>query len=459
MEPLNAISPIDGRYRPKTEKLAAYFSERAMILQRTRIELEYLRALATKIGRSLSATQTELTTQIFRTLIENDAEIYFIKSIDEKIRHDSKAIEYYLRDKFKNTELEPYSELLHFGLTSADIDNLATIVSLRDFVSEILLPDITTVKEVLARTAENWKQIPMLARTHGQPAVPTTLGKESANFALRVHHQELGLRNAKFYGKLNGAVGNFNAHTAAFPEIDWVAFSEEFVISLKLEPLAITTQVPPYDNLVSLLDRIRLLNSILTGLCQDIWRYISDDYFVLKPNPEEVGSSTMPQKVNPIDFEMAESNFSSANALLENMARRLPINRLQRDLTDKYLLRDLGPAMAYTHVGIEAVLAGLGKIYPNTERLNQDLELRSEIIAEGIQTILRAAGIPDAYEKLKELTRGKKITKDEINQFIEELGVPEEIKTKLRALSPATYIGKAIELTEKALEEIRGRSA
>lgn len=459
MEPLDAISPIDGRYRPKTEKLAAYFSERAIILQRTRVELGYLKALASRIGRPLNPAQTGLVNQIFQKLIREDAEIHAVKNIDERIRHDTKAIEYYLRNKFKNTELESYAELLHFGLTSADADNLATAINLRDFVSEILLPDIASLKETAASAAEKWKEIPMLARTHGQPAVPTTLGKEIANFALRIHRQENELRNTKFYGKLNGAVGNFNAHTAAFPEINWIEFGENFVKSLGLEPLTATTQVPPYDSFVSLLDRIRLLNSIMVGLCQDIWHYISDNYFVLKPNPEEVGSSTMPQKNNPIDFEMAESGFLSANALFENMARRLPINRFQRDLTDKYLLRDLGPAMAYTYIGIRGALEGLGKISPDAEKLKQDLEAHPEVISEGIQTILRAAGVPGAYEKLKELIRGRTVTKEEIKKFIDGLDAPEEIKTRLLALSPETYIGKAIELTEKALEEIRGRSA
>jgi len=454
MEPLDAISPIDGRYREKTAPLAVYFSERAMIIQRVRIELEYLKALAARLGKPLSQAQADLLTKIYRNLVENDEEAHVVNEIDRKIRHDTKAIEYYLRNKFAGTELEPFSELLHFGLTSTDIDNLAVILNFRDFVKEALISGIESIKKILYEYAENWKRIPMLGRTHGQPAVPTTLGKEIANFAWRLHRQEQKIKSARFYGKLNGAVGNFNAHVAAFPEIDWVSFSEQFIRSLDLEPIIISTQIPPYDYLVELLDEILITHSILSGLSQDIWRYISYGYLALKAESAEVGSSTMPQKVNPIDFEMAESCFSSANALLENMARRLPVNRLQRDLTDKYTLRDLGPSMAYSYLAIEALRIGLGKIIPDEEKMRQDLEAHWEVIAEGIQTILRASGYANAYELLKEKTRGKKIAKEDIAQFIESLGVPEDVKARLRELSPETYLGKAVELTEKALAEI-----
>lgn len=452
--PIDILSPLDGRYRDRIEPLVPYFSERATILERARIELAYLKALADRIGNPLTDEEHAAVAKIMEDLAANDAEISIVKTIDAKIRHDTKAIEYYLREKFARAGLSARIPLLHFGLTSADVDTLAFTVNFRDFLSEIFMPKLASVRDALAERAASWVRIPMLGRTHGQPAVPTTLGKEIANFAVRLNRVIEDLRQLRFHGKLNGAIGNFNAHVAAFPDIDWIAFSEDFVSSLGLEPVLATTQIPPYDRLIAAFDRIRLVNSILVGFAQDMWRYAAAGYLRVAVNAAHVGSSTMPQKVNPIDFEMAESTCASSNALLEHLSHRLPINRLQRDLTDKYLLRDVGPAMAYSFLGIDAVHRGIETLSPDEAAMHRDLDAHWEVIGEGIQTILRAAGRDDAYEKMKAAMMGRTLTKDTVGEIIDKLDVPEDVKSKLRALSPFTYLGEAVKLTELALAEI-----
>lgn len=429
-----------------------------MIVARARIELEYLKALAARIGNPLSEEENDRIRKILHALASSDSEIKTVRAIDERIRHDTKAIEYYLREKFSAAGLSERIPLLHFGLTSTDIDNCALAVNFRDFLSAVFVPKLTALRDALAERAALWKELPMLGRTHGRPAVPTTLGKEIANVAVRLHEAIEALGRVRLTGKLNGAVGNLNAHVAAFPDIDWIAFAKAFVASLGLEPAAITTQIPPYDRLVSVLDRIRLTNSIISAFAADVWQYASMRYFTLATVAEHVGSSTMPQKVNPIDFEMAESVCASSNAMLENLARRLPINRLQRDLTDKYLLRDLGPAMAYAYLGIDAILRGIEKLAPDEAAMHRDLDSHWEILGEAVQTILRAGGYERAYEIVKEKILGRVMSKDDFRQFIAELDVPEEIKNRLRQLHPRAYLGDAVTLTELALAEI-GRGA
>ena len=430
---LTAISPIDGRYRSKVESLAEWFSEYGLIKLRVKVELEYLKALAKELKIGIVPKVSELTVE--------DAK--WIKNKEAEIKHDLKSVEYFLREKIKDKKLLNF---IHFGTTTYDIDIPAYGLALKNANQTILVPELSKlVSKLKVLTKENAGLV-MLARTHGQTAVPTTIGKEMANFLFRIEKPVLGLENWQFEGKLTGAVGNYNALVAAYPKIDWVKFSQKFVKNLGLKPNIHTTQILPYDNWLEYFSKLKLLNNILIGFCQDMWRYISDDYFLQIPKAGEVGSSTMPQKVNPIDFENAEGNLGIANSLIGFFESKLPISRLQRDLSDKTVKRNFGVALAHSLLAYQNILSGLGKITPNSKKMAEDLDNHWEVIAEGIQTILRAEGVPDAYEKLKDLTRGKKITKADYEKFIEEIEVPKEVKTRLLNLSPKTYIGLAKEL-------------
>lgn len=451
--PLEAISPIDGRNRHITESLAAYFSWQAQTRYQIWVELEYLGALSRELGQPLNDEELALTKQIPAQYSAQDA--HRLWEIYRELRHDIKAVEVFLREKFRATPLEKRIPLLHFGLTSADIDNIAFKLALRDHLKEQYLPKIKKLNAELAALAESWKSLAMLGRTHGRPAVPTTLGKEIANFALRVRDREIALASARFFGKLTGAIGNFNAHTIAYPTINWPAFSQKFVIGLGLEPVIWTTQIPPYDDLIAVLDQLRLTNGILIGLARDIWSYISYGYLNLTSPPQEIGSSTMPQKINPVDFEAAEANFSSANALFENLSRLLPANRLQRDLTDKYLLRDIGSALAYSWIAFEALERGLARLQPNEMALRQDLNEHWEVLAEAVQSILRAKGYPDAYETVRHEIQGRALGRGDFMDFIYRLAAPPEIRQELARLTPESYLGKAVELTDEALRILR----
>lgn len=447
---LEAITPIDGRSREITKGLTPYFSWLAQNRYRVWVELEYLRRLSEELGSPLGMEEMALVETIPADFSIEDAEN--IWKIYQDIRHDLKAVEIYLHEKLKGTALEKRIPWLHFGITTEDLQYIAFAVGFRDFLQELYIPKIKNVKETLAELAGKWKEVPMIGRTHGQAAVPTTVGKEIINFAVALHQSEKKLADIKFYGKLSGAVGNFNAHVAAYPNIDWIAFSRKFVAGFGLEPLLWTTQIPRLDFLVTLLDHVRLVNNILIGFARDMWRYISDGYFTLAAGISEVDSSTMPQKINPVDFEGAEANFSSSNGILENLSRLLPINRLQRDLTDRYLIRDIGPAMGYAWIGLEYLLRGLGKIEVNQEKVKKDLDSHWEVLAEAVQTILRSRGGAGAYEMMRKLTQGKTLDRSQYLGIIQGLAISDDVKQKLASLTPETYLGKAVELTEQGIQ-------
>lgn len=433
---MTAISPIDGRYREKVKELAEYFSEYGFIKLRVLVELEYLKALAKELKIGTVPNVSELTVE--------DAK--WIKNKETEIKHDVKSIEYFLREKIKDKKILSF---IHFGITSDDSNNLAYGLALQNANQTVLIPILFKLINQLKFLAKENVGLVMLARTHGQAAVPTTVGKELANFLVRIERLTSELKNWQFEGKLTGAVGNYNALVAAQPKVDWIKFSQKFVSALGLVPNIHTTQILPYDNWVEYFSKLKLLNDVLIGFCQDMWRYISDDYFLQIAKEGEVGSSTMPQKVNPIDFENAEGNLGVANALFEFYERKLPVSRLQRDLSDSTVRRTFGVPMAHSLLAYQNIVSGLGKITPNKKKMAEDLDNHWEVIAEGIQTILRAEGIPDAYEKLKDLTRGKKIAKADYEKFIEEVDVPKDVKEKLRKLSPQNYVGLAKELALK----------
>lgn len=451
--PLDSLSPLDGRYARETEPLRNFFSEFAYLRDRVRIEIDYLIALSRNTNLIRTFTDSEIS--ILQSLISDFSAVdaRAIKTHENTTRHDVKAIEYFLRDKLAPTSLADVSEWLHFGLTSEDVNQTAQAIALRDSRDIVILPALEKISAQLAAFANRYQSTPMLARTHGQPAVPTTLGKEFAVFLARLKKQTAILRAHRFEAKLTGAVGNFNALVAAAPQIDWQKFSADFIRSYDLEPNLMTTQLLPFDNWIRYFDALCLTNSILIDFAQDIWRYISDDYFKLRAVTGEVGSSTMPQKVNPIDFENAEGNLGSANALLEFYARKLPISRLQRDLSDSTVRRTFGVALGHSLIAYANLARGLERIDANEEKLRADLEAHWEIIAEGAQTILRAAGVRDAYEKLKALTRAKEITQKSFSEWIDQLDVDESVKARLRELSPSAYLGIAERIVEITLDE------
>ena len=444
MQPLTAISPIDGRYRDKVENLSNYFSESALIRYRVTVEVEYFIALCEIPLPQLAGFnhQTfEQLREIYLNFTVEDAQR--IKDIEKVTNHDVKAVEYFIKEKFDALNLQPYKEFIHFGLTSQDINNTAVPCSFRDAVHDVYYPVIDELIAKLEELAEEWKEVPMLAKTHGQPASPTRLGKELKVFTYRLSRQLELLKKVAISGKFGGATGNFNAHNIAFPEIDWAEFGNRFLTQkLKIERETYTTQISNYDNFAALFDNLRRINNIIIDLDRDFWTYISMTYFKQKIKAGEVGSSAMPHKVNPIDFENAEGNLGIATSILEHLAVKLPVSRLQRDLTDSTVLRNVGVPFGHIVIAIQSSLKGLRKLLLNEPAIYRDLDNCWSVVAEAIQTILRREAYPHPYEALKALTRtNQAITESSIKEFIEELNVSEDIKKELRAITPHTYTG------------------
>lgn len=442
--PLTAVSPIDGRYHSKTEALSAYFSELALIRYRVRVEIEYFIALCELPLPQLSDIKPDKFGQlrnIYINFSENDATR--IKEIESITNHDVKAVEYFIKEQFDRLGLEPYKEFIHFGLTSQDINNTAVPLSIKEALTQVYLPMLDEMVVLLNSYAEEWKEIPMLAKTHGQPASPTRLGKEVRVFTYRLEQQIEQLRNTPISGKFGGATGNFNAHRTAYPDIDWPQFAASFLSEkLGIEREAYTTQISNYDNLAALFDAMRRINTIIIDLDRDFWQYISMEYFKQKIKAGEVGSSAMPHKVNPIDFENSEGNLGIANAIYEHLSSKLPISRLQRDLTDSTVLRNVGVPMAHSLIAFSSTLKGLGKLLLNRQAIERDLNGMWNVVAEGIQTILRREGYPQPYETLKALTRtNTEINEQSISQFIDTLNVSDAVKEELHRLSPQAYTG------------------
>ena len=450
-EELLALTPIDGRYARETAPLREHFSEFAYIRGRARLEIAYLVALSQDAGliRPFSPDELGLLHNLSANFSLGDAGQ--VKEMEQTTRHDVKAIETFLSTRLSQTSLADTVSWLHFGLTSEDLNLTAQAISLRDARDEVMLPALDKIITQLTGFARRYKSTPMLARTHGQPAVPTTFGKEMAVFVARLAKQHQRLAAHEFESKWSGAVGNYNALVVGAPNIDWPTFSENFLRGLRLEPAQISTQLISYDNWLEYFQMLQLVNGILLDLCQDMWRYISDDYLKLRVVTGEVGSSTMPQKVNPIDFENAEGNLGLANALFEGYVRKLPVSRLQRDLSDSTVRRSFGESLGHTLVAWTSVVKGLERVEANEAGMRSALEAHWEVVAEGAQTILRAANIPSAYEQLKSLTRGKGITQESYQDWVESLRVEETVKSKLRSLSPLTYIGLAGEIVERIL--------
>jgi adenylosuccinate lyase len=443
---LLALSPLDGRYAAKTETLRPIFSEFGLIHRRVLVELHWLLALAgePKIGEmpALSAGARVALLAIGEQFSEDDAAR--IKAIERTTNHDVKAVEYFIKEKVAgNLELAAVKEFIHFACTSEDINNLAYALMLRDARDSVLLPALDGVIAKLRELSHAYAAQPMLSRTHGQTASPTTLGKEIANVVARLERQRRQIAAVEITGKINGAVGNYNAHVVSYPEVDWPAFARRFVEKLGLVFNPYTTQIEPHDYIAELGDAMRRANTILIDFARDVWGYISLGYFRQVLKAGEVGSSTMPHKVNPIDFENAEGNFGLANALFEHFSAKLPISRWQRDLTDSTVLRALGTAFGHTQIALDSLLRGLNKLNANPERLAADLDTSWEVLAEAVQTVMRRYGLPEPYEQLKALTRGQGITRDALRRFVAGLDLPQEAKARLLALTPAGYTGLA----------------
>ncbi len=441
---LNAISPIDGRYRNKVEKLSAYFSEQALIKYRVLVEVEYFIALCEIPLPQLEGVGTPIFEELrkaYTHFSEEDARA--VKDIEKVTNHDVKAVEYFIKQRFDPLGLSAYKEFIHFGLTSQDINNTAIPLSLKEAMNEVYVPLYFEILEKLQVLSERWKDVPMLARTHGQPASPTRLGKEIEVFVVRLKEQFNLLNDIPSAAKFGGATGNFNAHKVAYPTIDWKAFASQFVQEkLGLQHSFPTTQIEHYDHMAALFDTLKRINTVLIDLDRDVWTYISMDYFKQQIKEGEVGSSAMPHKVNPIDFENSEGNLGVANALFEHLSGKLPISRLQRDLTDSTVLRNIGVPMSHTVIGLLATLKGLDKLLLNEEKFKKDLEDNWAVVAEAIQTILRREGYPNPYEALKGLTRtNEKVTQQSIASFIETLEVSSAIKEELRQIAPSNYTG------------------
>ena len=451
---LTALSPLDGRYAAKTRALQEHFSEFALVRHRVRVEIAWLKALADEPGFALlppfsPATVAELD-RVAAAFSVADAER--VKAIEATTNHDVKAVEYWLRETFRgNAEVAAAGEFIHFACTSEDINNLAHGLMVRDGLAQVLLPAIDAIAARLDGLAREHAGLAMLARTHGQPATPTTLGKERANVAWRLKRARHAVAAVEMLGKVNGATGNFNAHVVAAPTLDWPAFARRFVTGLGLGYNPLTIQIEPHDALAQAFDALARVNTILVDLDRDAWGYISLGYFRQKVKAGEVGSSTMPHKVNPIDFENSEGNLGLANALLRHLAEKLPVSRWQRDLTDSTVLRNMGVAFGYCLLGYEACLRGLGKLEANPARMAADLEDCWDVLAEPVQTVMRAHRIEGSYEKLKDLTRGKGgITKEELHRFVAALPLPEDAKARLLALTPSTYVGLAATLARES---------
>jgi adenylosuccinate lyase len=455
---LLALTSLDGRYSETVEPLRDFFSEFAYLRGRARLELRYLIALSRDAGlvRELSIDEIHLIEKLAMDFSLADAKE--IKKLEQTTRHDVKAIEIFFQTRLSQTSLADTVSWLHFGLTSEDVNLTAQAIALRDARDGVMLPALDKIVAHLADFARRYKSTPMLARTHGQPAIPTSFGKEMVVFVARLCKQRDRLSSHKFESKWSGAVGNYNALAVGAPDVDWPSFSENFLRELGLEPAQASTQLIPFDNWLEYFQILQLINGILLDLCQDMWRYISDDYLKLRVVIGEVGSSTMPQKVNPIDFENTEGNLGLANTLFEQYVRKLPVSRLQRDLSDSTVRRSFGAALGHTLVAWTSLARGLERVEANEAGLRYGLEAHWEVVAEGAQTILRAANVASAYEQLKSLTRGKEITQESFRQWIESLEVDENVKTKLRTLSPLTYIGLADEIVEQVLNHREHRA-
>ncbi|MDP3032625.1 MAG: adenylosuccinate lyase [Rhodocyclaceae bacterium] len=448
---LTALSPLDGRYAAKVEPLRAHFSEYGLIRNRIRVEVEWLKALAAaveviEVPAFSAETLAELDLVVSGFSVTDAAAI---KQIEAVTNHDVKAVEYWLKERFKNNaEVMKVSEFIHFGCTSEDINNTSHALMLNDARQQILLPGLDRVIERFRTLAHDLAEVPMLARTHGQPATPTTLGKEMANVAARLIRARARIADVGMLAKFNGAVGNYNAHLAAYPELDWEAFARRFIESLGVTFNPYTIQIEPHDAMAELFDAMARANTILIDADRDIWQYISMGYFKQKTKAGEIGSSTMPHKVNPIDFENSEGNLGMANAVLRHLSEKLPISRLQRDLTDSTVLRNMGVAFGYVVLAYDSTLRGLNKLEANPQRLAEDLDNCWEVLAEPVQTVMRRYGIANPYEQLKELTRGKGIEPAALRAFIAGLAIPAADKERLLAMTPGSYIGKAIELAK-----------
>ncbi|GMQ96945.1 MAG: adenylosuccinate lyase [Gammaproteobacteria bacterium] len=452
LDTLTAISPVDGRYASKTASLRPIFSEFGLIRYRVYVEIAWLKALSRQTDipevPAFSADAESMLNTINERFSVEDARR--VKAIEATTNHDVKAVEYFLKERIKDhTELEAISEFFHFACTSEDINNLAYALMLKEARDSALLPAMDKVISSLADMAHTHAEAPMLSRTHGQPASPTTLGKELANFVARLRRQRGTIDSINIMGKMNGAVGNFNAHVIAYPDVDWPMVSQSFVTGLGLNANPYTTQIEPHDYIAELLDALTRFNQICLDLARDVWSYISIGYFRQKTIAGEVGSSTMPHKVNPIDFENAEGNLGIANALLAHLASKLPVSRLQRDLSDSTVLRTLGIGIAHTLIALESLLKGLGKLEADERTLAEDLDANWEVLAEAIQTVMRRHGIEQPYEKLKALTRGKRLSADSLKAFVDELDLPDEAKKVLTELTPSAYTGIAARLAKE----------
>jgi adenylosuccinate lyase len=449
MNALTALSPLDGRYASKAEALREYFSEYGLIRNRVRVEIEWLKALAAapelaEIAPFSAATVRELDAVMGGFAV---ADGQAVKDIEATTNHDVKAMEYWLKRRFAdNAEVSKASEFIHFACTSEDINNVSHALMLRDARDAALLPALDKVLGRFVELAHQLADLPMLSRTHGQPASPTTLGKEMANIAYRLRRARKLIADVELTAKFNGAVGNYNAHLSAYPELDWAAFNQRFIESLGLTFNPYTIQIEPHDAMAELFDAVARANTIVLDACRDIWMYISFGYFKQRLKAGEVGSSTMPHKVNPIDFENAEGNVGVANALLRHFSEKLPVSRMQRDLTDSTVLRNMGVAFGHSLLAFESCLRGLNKLEADPARLAADLDATWEVLAEPIQTVMRRYGVENPYEQLKALTRGQGITREALQSFIGTLAIPEAEKTRLLAMTPASYVGVAVEL-------------
>jgi adenylosuccinate lyase len=450
---LTALSPLDGRYGRKIASLRRYFSEFGLIKHRVWVEVEWLKALAAHPDiaevPAFSAAAIAFLDAIVENFSEDDAAR--VKEIEATTNHDVKAVEYFLKERCRqNDEIHAVSEFFHFACTSEDINNLSHGLMLKGAQEAILAPGLSTIIDKLHTMAHDLAALPMLSRTHGQPASPTTVGKEMANVAYRMQRARVQLADVEYLGKINGAVGNYNAHLSAYPDVDWEAFAEKFVTGLGLGFNPYTIQIEPHDYMAELFDAHVRANTVLIDLCRDVWGYISLGYFKQKVKAGEVGSSTMPHKVNPIDFENAEGNFGMANAVLTHLAQKLPISRWQRDLTDSTVLRNMGVGLGYTLLGYESCLRGLNKLEANPAALAADLDANWEVLAEPIQTVMRRHGVPNPYEQLKDLTRGRGgINRETLHAFIDGLAIPAAEKSRLKEMTPASYTGKAEELAKR----------
>ena len=450
---LNALSPLDGRYQSKLDALRPYFSEYALIKHRVLVEVEWLKALsAAKELAEIAPFSVETNQELDAAIAQfSEADAAQVKAIEVTTNHDVKALEYWLKEKFdSNAEIKKASEFIHFACTSEDINNLSHGLMLKSATHDVMSPILASLIARLSELSHQLADQPMLSRTHGQTASPTTMGKELANVVYRLQRQQKQLKNNEILGKINGAVGNFNAHLSAYPHFDWESFAKRFVESLGLTYNPMTIQIEPHDYMAELFDTFARINTILIDLNRDIWGYISVGYFKQKVKAGEIGSSTMPHKVNPIDFENSEGNLGLANAVLRHMAEKLPISRWQRDLTDSTVLRNMGVAFGYTLLGYDSCLRGLNKLEINPAKLALDLDNSWEVLAEPIQTVMRRYGIKNPYEQLKELTRGKGgINKESLHSFISNLNIPADAKKLLLEMTPASYVGKAVDLVNR----------